>query len=184
LSYIIRRTGEKKPPDNLLDIDDFKALLSRKEFKDLVVGELYEAYFLPERHESDWQMLQEFVAVVTSEPFKEFIALAIVSGVVGRVTYDVLRIVVTWMIAEMRGAKFPLNRLQPFQEIENDIKIVEKYFRENKCERIGEIEKNTGIPREKLYPLLKLLGFKHYRRQYACYWCEPGATIPNHKLSM
>src|SRR5580693_2253912 len=87
LLYVIREVGKRGVSENERDADDFEKLLSQKEFKELVVGELYEAYFLPERHESDWQVLRELVNIVTSEPIKEFIAVSVVGGVIGNTAF-------------------------------------------------------------------------------------------------
>jgi hypothetical protein len=65
LLYVIREVTKRGVSENELDADDFEVLLLRKEFKELVVAELYEAYFLPERHESDWQVLRELVTIAT-----------------------------------------------------------------------------------------------------------------------
>jgi hypothetical protein len=176
LSYVIREVGKRGVSESALDADDFQVLLSRKEFQDLVVGELYEAYFLPERHESDWQLLRELVTILTSARIREFVALSAVGGIIGRSAFEVLRAVIAQITTQMNKAKLPFSKRQPFQEMRKDIDGLEDYFRENGCARIVEVESSTGIPREKLYPLLKLLGFTHYRRQHACYWCKPGAT--------
>lgn len=177
LSYVIREVGKRGSFENELDADDFEKLLLQKEFKDLVVGELYEAYFLPERHESDWQVLRELVTIFTSEPVKEFIVLSIVGGVLGNTAFAVLRAILRRIAAEMGKSKLPASREDPFRKIQRDVDGVEGFFHQNECARMTEIESSTGIPREKLYPLLRLLGFKHYRRdQPACHWCRPGAT--------
>lgn len=177
LSYVIREVVRRGWSERELDADDFQVLLTRKEFQDLVIGELYEAYFLPERHESDWQLLRELVTIITSQHIREFIVLSAVGGVIGNSAFAVLRAAIVRIITEMKKAKWPPSKRQAFQGIRKDVDGLEDYFRENGCARIAKIELSTGITREKLYPLLKLLGFTHYRRQYACHWCKPGATL-------
>lgn len=176
LSYVIREVGKRGVSEIELDSDDFQVLISRKEFQDLVVGELYEAYFLPERHESDWQLLRELVGILASERVKEFIALSAVGGIIGRSAFEVLRAVIAQITTRMNKARLPITKRKPFQEMREDMDRLDDYFRENGCARIVEVESSTGIPREKLYPLLKLLGFTHYRRHHACHWCKPGAV--------
>jgi hypothetical protein len=177
LSYVIRELGRRGVSDSEINADDFQMLLLRKEFRDLVVGELYEAYFLPERHESDWQLLHELVAVLTSERIREFVATTVVAGVIGNSAFAVLRSVIARITTEMKKAKLPSSKLRPFQGMRDDVEHIEKYFQTNECVRIADMESSTGIPRERIYPLLKLLGFTHYRRQHACHWCKPGATM-------
>jgi hypothetical protein len=176
LSYVIREVGKRGVSESEIDADDFQVLLSRKEFQDLVIGELYESYFFPERHESDWQLLREVVTILTSERVKEFVALSVAGGVIGNSAFAVLRAVMARIMTEMKRAKLPPSKWQPFRGMKEDIDVLEDYFRKKACARIAEVELATGIPRERLYPLLKLSGCSHYRRQHACYWCTPGTT--------
>jgi antitoxin ParD1/3/4 len=175
---VVREVGRRGIAETELEADDFSVLLARREFKDLVVGELYEAYFLPERHEFDWQLLKEIVAIITSEPVKEFIALSVFSGVIGNVAFLAFRAVLAQTVSEMKNAKLGAGRQQPFHDMKHDIDGIEKFFQRRECARIAEVETSTGIPREKLRPLLKLLGFTHHRRKFACNWCRPGAAAP------
>jgi hypothetical protein len=176
LVYVIREVGERGAVENELEADDFEVLLSRKEFKDLVVGELYETYFLPERHESDWQVLRELLTIVTNEHVRQFVATSVVGGVVGSTAFEVLRAALGRILSEMRKAKLPSSRRQPFRAMKEDVNAVEAFFGESECARMTEIESSTGIPQGRLHPLLKLLGFKHYRREHACHWCRPGTA--------
>jgi hypothetical protein len=176
LSYVIREVGKRGASESELNADDFSLLLSRREFQDLVVGELYESYFLPERHESDWQLLREIVTILSSERVRDFIELSVAGGVIGNSAFSVLRAVIARIATEMKKAKLPSGRWQPFHAMRDDINGLEEYFREHKCAQIAKVESSTGISRERLYPLLKLLGFVHYRRQHTCHWCKPGAT--------
>ncbi len=70
----------------------------------------------------------------------------------------------------MKQAKLPSSKLLQYQEMQQDVERIENYFQGNECARISDIESLTGIPRERVYPLLKLLGFTHYRRQHTCHW--------------
>jgi hypothetical protein len=176
LLHVIREVGRKGVVEDQLAADDFGLLLSRKEFKDLVVGELYEAYFLPDRHESDWLLLRELLAMITSEHVKQFVAVSVASGLLGNAAFAVLRAALVRILSEMKNARVPSSRRQPFHAMKRDVDGVEAFFRKNECARMPEIELSTGVARERLYPLLKLLGFMHYRREHACHWCKPGVT--------
>jgi hypothetical protein len=178
LSYVVREVGRRGIAETELEADDFSVLLERREFKDLVVGELYEAYFLPERHEFDWHLLKEMVAILTSEPIKEFVALSVVGSVLGSAACSALRALLAQTVSEIKKAKLPSGRQQPFRDMRNHVDGIEKFFQQRECARIAEVETSTGIPREKLYPLLKLLGFAHHRRKFVCHWCRPGAAAP------
>ena len=174
LTHVIRAVAERGSVESELDADDYAALLTRREFKDVVIGELYESYFLPQRHEFDWQILHQIVTVVTSERLREFVAISAVSGVLGNAAFAALRAVLSRVRREMRYAKLPRKRQVPFRAMKADVASIERFFRDSPCARIATIELATSVPREKLYPLLKLLGFKHYRRKHTCYWCTPG----------
>jgi hypothetical protein len=176
LSYVIQEVGKRGVVDHELVADDFDVLLSRKEFQDLVLGEIYEAYFLPDRHESDWLVLRELLRIVTSEHVRQFVASTVVGGVLGNTAFAVVRSVLARILSEMTKARYSSCRRKPFQAVRGDVDRLEKFFRKRDCARIAEIESSTGIPQEKLRPLLKLLGFKHYRREHACHWCRPGTT--------
>jgi hypothetical protein len=176
LSYVIREAAKKGVVENAVPADDFQILLQQKEFRDLVIGELYEAYFLPDRHESDWLVLRELLAVVTSEHVKQFVASAAASGVIGNATFAVLRAALARILSEARKARLAASKRQPFDAMKNDVRKVEAFFGKSECAQIAEVESATGIPRGRLHPLLKLLGFKHYRREHSCHWCKPGAT--------
>jgi hypothetical protein len=176
LSHVIRELGKREAVNVELEADDFDVLISRKEFKDLVTAELYEAYFLPDRHESDWLLLRELLAIVTSEHIRQFIKISVASGLVGNAAFAVLRAALVRIVTELKKAKVSSSRHQPFETMKRDVDGVAAFFRKNDCARATEIETSTKIPRDRLLPLLKLLGFKHYRREYACHWCKPGVS--------
>jgi hypothetical protein len=173
LLYVIHEVGKRGVLENQTDVDDFGILLQRKEFKDLVVGEMYEAYFLPERHESDWQILHDIAAIIASEQLRAFVAASVVSGVLGNAAYAALRALLARVITEMKKCKLAASKRLPFQAMRDDVEKIEAFFRQKECAQIVDVEMSTGVPRERLYPLLKLLGFKHYN-QHGHYWCAPG----------
>jgi len=55
----------------------------------------------------------------------------------------------------------------------NDTEKLKNFFSEHHKARIGGIEQATGLPREKIYPLIKLAGLNHYRRGDPCWWEMP-----------
>ena len=116
------------------------------------------------------------VTILTGERVKEFVALSVAGGVMGNAAFAVLLYIVGRIISAMKKAKLPPSKWRPFYGMRDDIDGLEHFFRDNECARIVDVESSTGIPRERLYTLLKLLEFTHYRRQHACYWCRPGAT--------
>lgn len=177
-AYMIQAVARRGIIDEEIEVDDFTDLLSRREFQDVVIGELYEAYFLPKRHEFDWQVIHEIVSIMTSERLKEFYAVAALGGVIGNASYAALSMLLRRVVTEMKSAKLLKVRQDPFSAMEKDVRQIESFFRAKPCARIAEIEEATGVERERVYPLLKLLGFTHCRRLHSCYWCCPGARPP------
>ncbi|MGB2956524.1 MAG: hypothetical protein WBB64_11230, partial [Anaerolineales bacterium] len=60
-----------------------------------------------------------------------------------------------------------------FLLIASDVNKIEDYFNQNSSARIEDIEQETGVPREKIYPIIKLAGFRHHRRGTPCFWEIP-----------
>jgi hypothetical protein len=52
----------------------------------------------------------------------------------------------------------------------SDVKKIEKYFSENDIEEINKLTRKINIEKEKLIPLLKLLGYKKYKKNKKKYW--------------
>ena len=177
-AHVIQTVGKRGLLEVEQECDDFGELLLRREFRDAVVAELYEEYFLPKRHEFDWQVLHQIVSIVTSEPIQEYFAMAVVSGVVGNAAWAALRLLLRRVATEMKCANISTSRRGVYLAIESDVAEVERFFGEVSCARIASIEDATRVDRARLYPLLKLLGFKHHRRAHACYWCRPGGSPP------
>ena len=158
-AHVIQTVGKRGLLEVEQECDDFIELLLRREFRDVVVAELYEEYFLPKRHEFDWQVLHQIVSILTSEPIKEYCAMTVVGGVVGNAAWAALRLLLRRVVAEMRAANVSKSRRDVYLAMESDVAQVERFFKEAPCARITNIEESTRIDRARLYPLLKLLGF-------------------------
>lgn len=178
LTYVIRKVGERGVTDREVEADDYGLLLARREFRDLVVGELYETYFLPERHEFEWQILHQLVSILTSEKAREFVGMAITGGVVGNTAFAVLRAILSRIVSEISRARLPRGRQAAFLDMQDSVTKLEEFFAQHDHARIAEIESFTKVPREKIHPFLKLLGFKHERRANNCLWRRPGSQTP------
>lgn len=177
LTYVIRTVGERGVPDHEVETDDYGLLLTRREFSDLVVGELYETYFLPDRHEFEWQILHQMVLILTSENVREFIGTAVVGGVLGNAAFAAMRAVLSRIVSELSRARLPQGRQVAFLDMRDALTQLEQFFGQHDSARIAEIEVATKLPREKIYPLLKLLAFRHERRANHCLWRRPGSSI-------
>jgi hypothetical protein len=120
IEYVVREVGKRGFEDSQEEADCYGRLRLRKEFKELIAGEIYEAYFLPERHEFDWMIVYEIVEVMTSPKIMEFLkqsALPVVSGFASKALYDVLKATLKRTIAAMRKESLPDARQQPYEQI-------------------------------------------------------------------
>ena len=153
--------------------DRFEQLRTRKEFREMIATEIYENYFLPQRHEFDWQIVSQFVDAMCSSRMGE----AIASGVPGNAVFAILVYLLKRIHDELVAKKFSAERSGPYAKMRANVEALERYFSAPvRCARIADIEANTGVTREELYPLLRLLGFSHHRRKHNCLWCPPGIT--------
>src|SRR5207248_1928049 len=127
----------------------------------------------------DWQVLSEIVHAVihaiTSSPTVDFAALAMAGGVIGNAAYDLLKKMCydTASLLEKKLGEKAHERVASFKQIGADAETLKTFFQHTPKARIDEIEQKTGIPREKIYPLLKQAGLNHYRRGTPCYWELP-----------
>jgi len=153
------------------DIDDYSFLLDKYEFRNLIVFELYENYFLPQRHEFELQILKDIVEAVVNYKPLVYIAGAAATGVIGNTIYDLLKHLLSYVFAKFKDKD--VRRGKAFGTIKNDICKIEKYFKEHKSGKIEELEKRLNIERNRLLPLLKLLGFKCCRRRRKNLWVRP-----------
>jgi hypothetical protein len=154
IEYVINGVAERGWMELPLDVDQFAELRKDQRFREAQVAALYEQYFLPERHESDWQMLAEIaqaiVKTITSSPVVDFAALAVTGGVIGNAAYDLIKSMCSYtatLIAKKLGQKAS-GRVASFQQIGTDAQILKTFFQKIPKARIEEIEQSTGIPRE------------------------------------
>jgi hypothetical protein len=172
IEHIIDQVAVRGWLDKQLQTDDFALLRLDKRFSEAQIAELYEQYFLPERHEFEWQILSEIVTTIINSPASSFVVAAITGGVIGNAAYDLLKkmcLAVAERFEERLGTK-ARERAMGFRQLASDAEKIKNFFSQIQRARIEEIERETGINRERIYPLLKLAGLKHYRRGDPCYW--------------
>jgi hypothetical protein len=175
IAYTIREVANRGWSDVPLVVDQFAELRNDKRVYEAQIAALYEQYFLPERHEFEWQVLYDIAIAIISAPAVEFATVAIVGGVIGNAAYDMLKTLCSYAASQFEeklGEKAK-ERAQGFRQLASDAEQLKSFFSKNQKARIEQIEQSTGIPREKLCPLLKLAGFNHYRRGDPCYWEIP-----------
>jgi hypothetical protein len=179
IEYIINGLANKEWAEVAANIDQFAELRQGRRFREAQIADLYEQYFLPERHESDWQLLAEIVHTVVnvaiSSPAVDFASGAIAGGVIGNAAYDLLKSLCHYVASKFQekfGEKAH-QRAASFKQIGDDAEVLKTFFQGIPKARIEEIEQATKLSREKIYPLLKLAGLNHYRRGTPCYWELP-----------
>lgn len=162
IESIIAAVLERGFDDEEDEFDDYEKLLYTYEFRTLVVFELYNSYFQPKRHEFDLQILNELVNYVLADRQAAFIAGAAFSGLVGNATYDVLKAIVSKILAAFKGNS---RRQEPFLEIQESAEKIATFFQERNEATIQEISEHTGVDVEKILPILRLFGYQSRRRK-------------------
>jgi hypothetical protein len=150
--------------------DDYAILLKQREFRDVVIGELYGSYFPPGRHEFDYLLLKEFVDAIAHDAVITYIANAVATGVVGAAAYKLANRLATVVANKFRGKD--RERASIWKSIAADIGKIESFFQERERATIQDIEKVTGIERERLATLLKLLKFKSEKVKGRTRWTK------------
>ena len=172
IEYTIDEVANRGWEENDVEVDQFADLRRDRRIRDAQIAALYEQYFLPERHEFEWQVLYDIVTAVITSSAAKFVAVAVAGGVIGGEAYDLLKKMCSYTASkfeEKLGDK-ARGRAAGFRQLGADAEKLKSFFSRNNKARIEEIEQSTGVPREKIYPLMKLAGLKHYRRGNPCYW--------------
>jgi hypothetical protein len=172
IAHIIDNVATRGWLDNQLQTDDFAELRLDKRYRDAQIAELYEQYFLPERHEFEWHILSEIITTIIHSPVTGFVVAAVTGGVLGNAAYDLIKkmCLETAELFEQRLGAKARERAIGFRQLATDAEKIKNFFSQKQKARIEEIERETGINRERIYPLMKLAGLKHYRRDNPCYW--------------
>lgn len=154
------------------EVEDYSKLLEKYEVRKMITFELYENYFPPKRHEFELQILTELVeAVVKHHTVLAFIGGAAASGVIGSSVYDLIKKMVSHI--SKKFSKNDKKRNKIFLNLKTDITLLEKYFKNQNSAKIGDLERELEIERERMVPLLKLLGFKAHKRKKNKIWVKP-----------
>lgn len=175
INYIIEEVAARGWQDNQLQVDNFSELRMDRRYREAQIAELYEQYFLPERHEFEWLVLNEIVKIVVNSPMTSFAVGAVTGGILGNAAYDLLKkmCINAAELFERKLGEKARERAVGFKQLADDAEVIKLFFSKKKKARIEEIEQETGINRERIYPLMKLAGLRHYRRDTPCYWEMP-----------
>ena len=167
LEQLISSVLDRGFDDVSLNFDDYSLLLSQYEFRKLIVYELYEAYFPPRRHEFEIKIISEIVDAIAKARAVDFVAAAVVSGMLGNLAYDIAKQLLLNVKARL-GQQH--KRFSAFSEIIKDIEAIQKFFAGRKEADFQDIVTSLNIPPDRVLPLLKMLGFKCKRRKKRQIW--------------
>jgi phosphohistidine swiveling domain-containing protein len=161
LEKIVDNVAERGHRDRKVLYDDYSILLQRREFQDVVIGELYESYFPPSRHEFDYTLIREIVGAVAHNPAVSYAVGALAGGVIGNAAYDLVKRLAVVVAKKFHGVDE--ERVRIWETIHADTDKIESFFGNKERASAQDIINSTGIGRERLIPLLKLLGFSFER---------------------
>ena len=176
IAFVVTEVARRGWSHDVSPADRFADLRQDRRIRDAQIATLYEQYFLPRRHEFEWQVLSDIVNTVVSSPLAVFVAGAVSGGVLGNGAYDLLKRLCLYAAMQLRDklGENASERASGFEQLASDAEKVRVYFQSNRKARIEQIESATHLPREKVYPLMKVAGMIHHRRgDHACYWEVP-----------
>lgn len=157
--------------DNFIDGDDYGALLHQHaEFRQTVVTNLYEEYFPPRRHEFEFKLLHELISWVAANKPAVFLAEAAASGVVGSLTYDLLK----GAVHQIREHFKSIRRSRAgFGQIEDNLKKIWDFMHANESAPLHAICAAVQEEPQRIEPLLKALSCRCRRVKGERLWMLP-----------
>lgn len=152
--------------------DDYSELIEKYEYKNAIIVGIYENYFPPKRHEFELQLITDIIEAVINSKFAIFTLGAAASGLIG----DTFTYVVKKLLSKIiEGFKGQPNEENKFKAILSDVEKIEKYFNNEDKEEIKVLVEELEIEKERLVPLLKLLGYKTKKKKDKRFWIKSGA---------
>lgn len=153
--------------DVIQEWDDYCWLIQSYEFRKLVTFELYEAYFPPERHEFELNLLTQLVDAIAASKTTAFLAGAAAGGVVGNAVYDMLKAVLAHIAKRFAMVKRTHDAVQ---EIGRDVDKIIEYMDKHDDVTTSQISSDLEIETQKVEPVLKLLGCRSHRVKKRRLW--------------
>ena len=169
IDRLSKAIGERGYDDVQEDWDDYSLLLQSHEFKQLVILELYEAFFPAKRHEFELHLLTQLVGAVAASHAPSFLAGAAASGVVGNAVYDMLKTAVSYTKQAFKGVK---RTHDAFEELEENLERIRAYMDSRNQVSTSQMSADLKIEMSKLSAILKLLGCRSRTRKEK-FWSKP-----------
>ena len=173
IQEFINGLNERGIESHTCELDDYRQLLMKKEFQDLVIYELYDTYFYGDRHEFDLVFLEEIVKSVVN-----FFMSPEIQAENTSLVYHILQSVPALIVVETctyikKNLYVNSERNKNYYNICNNVKKIQKYFKKHSYVDTKDIEKIFQEDPAKITPLLKLLGCKHYINEEEDIWVNP-----------
>lgn len=177
LDYIIDSVCKRGYDKNSVDCNDYYLLLGRKEFKELVAVELYEYYFLNDRHEFDLQLLRELIEAVSEFFSDPEVIITIRNGVLQTIPSAIIIGILNYIGKKIPHKKASTDSESYWDKIKTNTQKIEAEFKHHDYILGDEIERIFDTSKEEIQPLLKLCGCKCYYQKSRSIWIRPGISM-------
>lgn len=173
IQHVVDNVNERGMDNHIQECDNYEQLLVRKEFSDLVMYEIYEAYFYADRHEFDLLLIEELVksaiAFFTSEELRE------ANTTLRQYLIQNIPAIISIEICTYIKKRFHINKERniKYDNIKSNIDKIQKYFKKELYIDTEKIRQIFDEDEMKIIPLLKLLGCKHYINDGQDFWMKP-----------
>jgi len=173
IDYIIEAIQKRGSDARDKTHNDFLDLLRRKEFKDLIVLELYEVYFYRDRHEYDLQILKEIVESVGAHLFSRDNCTALKNGLLMTLPSLFLMKLLASIGSRLKKVK-DKSKQSPWGKMEANVNKLDSAFGSHDYILTEDIKNIFGATNDEILPLLKLFGCKCYYHAQKSIWIKPG----------
>lgn len=178
IDYILDAVVARGYNDNSSGCNDFVELIQKKDFKDLIALELYEAYFWNERHEFDLQLLKEIVDSVSAFFNDPDTIMQIKTGLLQTLPSSIViqLIAAIWKkiktIVTKHGTSTDEDSI--WIRLKINTEKIEREFSSHDYVFADEIEQIFDASRDEIQPLLKLCGCKCFYDKKRSIWIKAG----------
>jgi len=169
ISNTVKQVNNRGFDENEALFDDYSELIEKVEYKNAIIVGIYENYFPPRRHEFELQLITDIIEAVINSKLAMFTMGAAASGFIGDTFTNVVKRLLGKIIEGFKGQS---KEKKKFETILIDVVKIESYFENKEKEDVMVLVKELGIEKERLIPLLKLIGFKTKKKRDKKYWIK------------
>lgn len=178
LDYIIDSVCKRGYDKNSVDCNDYSLLLRRKEFKELIAVEIYEYYFLGDRHEFDLQLLRELIEAISEYFSNPEVIIVIKNGLLQTIPSAIIIGILSYIGKKIMHKKESADDGSYWDKIKINTQKIDAEFKHHDYILGDEIERIFDTSKEEIQPLLKLCGCKCYYQKSRSIWLRPGISMP------